>query len=455
MAIAALALAWLLPRRHPAPASLEPATAASRTSPEGVLPHGAPSRLFPSGPGGKSADSAEEVVGRKIGQFARARLELAETLAAGAKVGLQDDVRRFFAVVERGDWEEIDAAFAALAKRHEGDPRSPDLDTVWRAVLETYGAVEQAHLWPAQKLLDYGNGILASLRPGMAYIGGTDAGCFIPTFLNETSDGERHIVLTQNALADTTYLGYLRHLYGDQMQVPTEAESKKAIDDYFAEAWKRRQHDDKFPDEPKQVRPGEDIRMVDGKINVSGQPAVWDINEQFLRTLLAKNPDLRFGYEESFPLKSVYAEAVPLGPITELRAPDSKESFTVERAAETLDHWRGTTRELLADAEASGSPEVLKTYSHTLVAQANLLAGRDHPAEAEQAYRLAGELWSTNPEAIASLAQLLDRTGRTAEAERVFDDFVARHPDQREDMEAAAVWRRKPPGPAATTTWGP
>ena len=53
------------------------------------------------------------------------------------------------------------------------------------------------------------------------------------------------------------------------------------------------------------------------------------------------------------------------------------------------------------------------------------------------------------------LGQLLAGDGRTAEAERVFDDFVARHPDQREDMEAAAVWRRKPPGPAATTTSAP
>jgi hypothetical protein len=31
----------------------------------------------------------------------------------------------------------------------------------------------------------------------MAYAGGTDPGCFIPTMLNETTDGEQHIVFTQ------------------------------------------------------------------------------------------------------------------------------------------------------------------------------------------------------------------------------------------------------------------
>ena len=51
----------------------------------------------------------------------------------------------------------------------------------------------------------------------MVYVGGTDPGAFITSFLNETSDGEHHVVLTQNALADGTYLDYLNALYGDRM----------------------------------------------------------------------------------------------------------------------------------------------------------------------------------------------------------------------------------------------
>ena len=48
---------------------------------------------------------------------------------------------------------------------------------------------ECAHDWPAQKLLDYGDATLGSLRPGMVYVGGTDPGRGIPTLLNETGDG--------------------------------------------------------------------------------------------------------------------------------------------------------------------------------------------------------------------------------------------------------------------------
>src|SRR5258708_24351415 len=89
---------------------------------------------------------------------------------------------------------------------------SPELDPYWSAVLDAYGVAEQAHLWPAKQLLDYGNAILDSLRPGMVYVGGTDNGRWIPELLNDTSSGEQHIIITQNALADGSYAEYIATL---------------------------------------------------------------------------------------------------------------------------------------------------------------------------------------------------------------------------------------------------
>src|SRR6185437_12103415 len=102
------------------------------------------------------------------------------------------------------------------------------LGAVWPAVLETWGVAEQAHEWPAQKLLDYGDAVIGSLRPGMIYVGGTDPGRFIPTLLNETGEGDRHIVLTQNALADNTYLDYVDFLYQDRLAPLTPEDSQRA-----------------------------------------------------------------------------------------------------------------------------------------------------------------------------------------------------------------------------------
>ena len=109
----------------------------------------------------------------------------------------------------------------------------------------------------------------------MVYVGGTDPGCFIPTFLNETSDGEHHVVLTQNALADGSYLDYLNLVYKDRMNTLGPDDGQRAFQEYIADAQKRFQHDQQFPDEPKQMRPGEEFHIGENnKISVSGPVAV-------------------------------------------------------------------------------------------------------------------------------------------------------------------------------------
>src|SRR6266850_1621180 len=140
--------------------------------------------------------TSEEIVSRKLNQFGKSRRDLVHALSKHFKVEVPDDVERFFDAVEGGRWEEIDAAHKSLLLG--GDlttPRSAELHQIWRAIQEMWGVAREAHDWPAQKLLDYGEAVLGSLRPGMIYVGGTDPGCFIPTFLNETSENERHVVL--------------------------------------------------------------------------------------------------------------------------------------------------------------------------------------------------------------------------------------------------------------------
>jgi hypothetical protein len=176
------------------------------------------------------------------------------------------------------------------------------------------------------------------------------------------------------------------------------------------------------------------------------------INEKLLQTLMQKNPDLSFAIQESFPLKGTYADALPLGPIMELRALEGQSAFTAERAAQSLDYWRNTARQMLADSEVSGSPVALKSYSHDATAAANLLAAHNFPAEAEQAYRLSNQLWPGNPEPVGGLADVLARSGRGDEARQIVGDFARKYPDQREALERVSGGLRRveparPPGP--------
>ena len=353
-------------------------------------------------------------------------------MAERFKVEMPADVERFFDAAQAGHWDELKGLFASLNQRRQGPDHDEGLKTLWPAILETYGVAEVAHGWPAQKLLDYGEAVLDSLRPGMVYVGGTDGGRFIPTLLNETSDGEHHIVLTQNALADGTYLQYLGFLYGDQMAMLTGDESQRAFQDYMADAQKRFMHDQQFPEEPKQLRPGEDIQMTENRVQVSDQVAVMAINENLMQMLMNKNPSLAFALQESFPFKSTYPDAAPLGPIMELQCQDVQTTFTTDAAAKTLDYWRNATQQLPIGSETSQDQEVLKAYSKLATAQAGLLAAHNFNAEAEQTYRFATEICPYDPEAVFSYVNLLVTQQRFAEAMPVVETAVRAAPDNQQ-----------------------
>jgi hypothetical protein len=370
--------------------------------------------------------TAEEIVATKLSQFGRNRHEVLRGLAKRYNVEVRSDVERFFEAVERGKWEEIDAAFQPMFEQKKAGARE-DLKNIWGPILEAYGVAEATHDWPAQKLLDYGNAILDSLKPGMIYVGGTDPGRFIPTLLNETSDGEHHIILTQNAMADNTYLQYVDYLYGENFGTLRDGDSQSAFQKYIADAQKRLKHDQEFPDEPKQLRPGEDVQITDGRIQVSGQVAVMGINELLLQDFMSKNPDASFALEESFPLRSLYSNSVPLGPIMELRAQDA---YTSERAGQVLDYWRDVAQQLMSDADSPGGSAARKTYSKMVSSQANLMAEHNFMADAEQAYRLAAQLEPSSPEAVYGLANLLAQRGHNQEAQQVIMDFQRRNPEQ-------------------------
>ncbi len=440
IAFFALALLRLLgppaPELTPAVASAESGHPAPTTPSRPEVRTNARPRIVSSAPNPK----AEEIVAAKLAQFARSRRELAHALARRRNVTVPDEVERFFAAVESGHWDTIAAAFQTLeggdssGSPHSG--RSAEVNALWPAIHDAYGVAEQVHEWPAQQLLDYGNAILGSLRPGMVYVGGTDNGRWIPELLNDTAGGEPHIIITQNALADLTYLDYVNLQYGERFKALNADDSQQAFGAYVADASRRFTHDRDFPEEPKQLRPGEQVtKSEDGRISVGGQVAVMAINGKLLEALRTKNPELTFAVQESSPLEGTYADALPLGPLMELGARTDENTFTPERAAETSAYWQQAAGEILSDPATKGSPAALKSYSHDAVSAGNLLAAHGHTAQAEETYQLARQLWPENPEPVVQLASLFQRSGRPDEARRVLEEFFRAYPDRREGMQ--------------------
>ena len=152
------------------------------------------------------------------------------------------------------------------------------------------------------------------------------------------AEAKPFFTLTQNALADGTYLDYLRAMYGATIYTPTTEDSQKCFQEYLADA-QRRLNENK-------LKPGEDVQMKDGKVQVSGQVAVMSINGLIAKVIFDRNPDREFYVEESFPLDWMYPYLSPNGLIMKInRQPLPR--LSEELVQQDHEYW---SRYLAADA---------------------------------------------------------------------------------------------------------
>ena len=221
--------------------------------------------------------------------------------------------------------------------------------------------------------------------------GGTDPGRFCPTYSifcdsfiphscqpeqDQKFDRRDCYLITQNALADGTYLDYLRAQYNRSKQIdppffselskyvftlflgsgnadsgltaavnsllynvldrpftawgahvekyrrergvyppaeiyiPTPEDSQKCFEDYTQDVGRRSQLN--------QLEPGEDVKIENGRVQVSGQVAVMNINGLLCKVIFDNNPTNSFYVEESFPLKWMYPYETPFGIIMKI-----------------------------------------------------------------------------------------------------------------------------------------
>ena len=288
----------------------------------------------------------------RLRAFFAAKEAQARELAKTSELTPTKDVWRYFEAGKQGNWTKATNLWQALrarAHQYEGTKADARIDAVWSPILETDLAWEEFANWREKNVLAYGNDIIHSIPPGAIYFGGTDPGRGVITAMSEAhASGKPFFTLTQNALADNTYLDYLRKMYGAQLNLPAKADSEKAFADYVADAGKRLEHDTQFPKEPRQIRPGEDVTKKGDSVQVSGQVAVMAINALIARTIFDRNPTKDFYLEESFPLDWMYPHLTPNGLIMKVnREPLSALPADVVR--QDQDYWSAQCGRLLGD----------------------------------------------------------------------------------------------------------
>jgi hypothetical protein len=217
----------------------------------------------------------------------------------------------FFAAAEKGDWLSVSNAFEDLHKhaaQYQGTANNTDErlhGPRWQAVIEIWGAFYAFSQSDEKYSAAFGNDIIRSIPPGSIYFGGTDPGRFTVTAMQKSQvNGDPFFTLTQNALADGTYLDYLRSIYGDKLYIPTKEDSEHCFNDYIADAQTRlAKH---------QLKPGEDVHLdSSGHVQVSGQIAVMDINARLVKVIIDQNTNQEVYIEESFPLDWMYPYLEP------------------------------------------------------------------------------------------------------------------------------------------------
>ncbi len=94
------------------------------------------------------------------------------------------------------------------------------------------------------------------------------------------------------------------------LYIPTPTDAQKCFNDYSDDATKRLQN--------HQLKPNEDVKIVDGRIQIGGQVAVMAINGLLVKVIFDKNPGHEFFIEESFPLDWMYPYLEPHGLIMKI-----------------------------------------------------------------------------------------------------------------------------------------
>ena len=183
--------------------------------------------------------------------------------------------------------------------------------------------------------------------------------------------------------------------------------------------------------------------MTEGRVQVSGQVAVMAINEKLFQMLMDKNLDTSFAIEQSFPFKTTYANATPVGPIMELRVTDPQDELTAERASQSVDYWTTTTQQLLSDPTAANSSDVGHAYSKMAAEQASLFLDRNLPTEAEQLFQLATQISPESPEVTFRYLNLLMGQDRVADAISVADKAVKADPNNAQFRQLLDVLKKQ------------
>jgi tetratricopeptide (TPR) repeat protein len=329
---------------------------------------------------------------------------------------------------------------------------------------------------------DYGPGDYPPMERDAVLYGGTDPGRFVPTYMIFCEsrvapkdryqdpyfdpEGGKHFdrrdvyIITQNALADSTYMSYIRdhydytrpdpnnpstlerrlpwqralfrwgwhHLYRDTMYpkepiwIPSEQDTQRAFQEYVQDVQNRQAHGER-------LSPDEQVSIEGGAVQVRGVAGVMKINGILTKWIFDRNKEKHpFYVEESYVIDWMYPYLTPVGIIMKINhdplpGADKDPELWKKIVTKDREYWDKLCKDFEARPEFRRDSDAQKTFSKLRSAIGGVYAYRKLHAEAEYAFQQARQLCPESPEANFRLAQLYMELGRPDDALKVLQEL--------------------------------
>ena len=264
------------------------------------------------------------------------------------------------------------------------------------------------------------------------YFGGTDVGRFVPESLVH-NEGVRPdvIVITQNALADETYLSPLRERFAGKCWIPAQEDVARVFETIG----------EKLESDPKSY-PG--ISLENGRLKITSASGVMAVNGLVAEEFFSRNKlSHQFYVEESYPIEWMYDRLSPHGFVMKLDSGGAS-PLRKEDVVQDGEFWDWEMRRLLDDpdycrrmletqrpAAAGGHRVACRSFSKLRSAVAGLYARKRLGMAAWLAFKEAYALDPQGPESVFRYVQeLLFPVGKYDVALELLEHYARVAPDE-------------------------
>ena len=256
-----------------------------------------------------------------------------------------------------------------------------------------------------------------AMTPNAIFFGGTDPGRFVPTYMIYSAKVRPDVYLiTQNALADNTYMAVMRDLYGDSIWIPANVDSNNAFRQYVDDVRAGR------------IAAGAAVLEQDGRVQVQGVQGVMAINGILTRYIFDHNvPRHDFYVEESYVIGWMYPYLTPHGLIMKINR-EPLAALPEPVVKDDHEFWSWYTERLTTNPKFMRDVVARKTFSKLRSAIGGLYVYRRNLAEAEHAFGQAIQLYDLSPEANFRLADVYTQQSKYQEAIDLISVFLEKDP---------------------------